>query len=184
MTHVDIFMAIVTSLFWGSCLCWRNWTVCQERRSNAGSTRQVLWETSTYPLQRTDINRGTSIRNLKVQWPYLFNARSLQSHARELLDVDVREAICNAYKTKASRLNSFFRSSSVKSKNSKCSMYFEEAVIQSNMDNLKSWLMAVVLCIMDHFGEKEEDLFHVVDVCIYNHDNILNNKRNATLKKM
>ncbi len=140
--------------------------------------------TSTYPLQRTDINRGTSIRNLKVQWPYLFNARSLQSHARELLDVDVREAICNAYKTKASRLNSFFRSSSVKSKNSKCSMYFEEAVIQSNMDNLKSWLMAVVLCIMDHFGEKEEDLFHVVDVCIYNHDNILNNKRNATLKKM
>ncbi|XP_046364951.1 uncharacterized protein LOC124141095 isoform X2 [Haliotis rufescens] len=113
---------------------------------------------SCYALQRRDINSGMSVVDLKLSWPFLFSIQGVLCHSQELLGFNVRSALGNAYAKKGPRLNNFFRKSSDGNE-----FIFDEARRQSSQDNLKAWLSAVVLCIMGHLGEKDEELFYVVD---------------------
>ncbi|XP_067654501.1 uncharacterized protein [Haliotis asinina] len=114
---------------------------------------------ATYALQHKEINSGTSMEELKRNWPYLFHVKGLLDHAKELLEIDVRNALGSAYTDKAVRINRFFKSKS----SSKYEMIYDEAKRQSEKDNIKAWLVAVILCVLNHFGENEKDVFFVVD---------------------
>ncbi|XP_048259396.1 uncharacterized protein LOC125384390 [Haliotis rufescens] len=114
---------------------------------------------ASYALQRKEINSGTSMDELKEEWPYLFEVKGLLAHANELLGIDIRNALGTAYRDKAVRINRFFKTKS----SFKCEMIYEEARRQSEKDNVKAWLVAVILCVLNHFGEKEKDVFFVVD---------------------
>ncbi|XP_067652038.1 uncharacterized protein [Haliotis asinina] len=115
---------------------------------------------TVYPLLRSVINNGASMANIKAEWPFLFHTVGMLNHFEKLVGINMKDALANSYRIKAPRMNRFFRNKLPH----KSSHIFEEAIRQSQNDNVKAWLVAVLLCIMEYMGEKQESLFLVADV--------------------
>ncbi len=66
--------------------------------------------TDTYPIQREDLNDGTSVTVIKVEWPFLFEAAHLFDHASRLLGFPVQNKLAEELSRKEPGINNFLNS--------------------------------------------------------------------------
>src|SRR6185436_5651364 len=65
--------------------------------------------TSTYTLQRADINQNVSVSQLLQLWPFLFTPYGLFVHFEQLTGVPVLDTVRASFSTKGRSVISFFR---------------------------------------------------------------------------
>ncbi|CAN8015552.1 unnamed protein product [Ixodes persulcatus] len=117
--------------------------------------------TSTHRLQQMDIKLGTSIRELKEAWPFLFTPCGLNSHFEVILGVKVTETLDLSLRNKKRViLDSFDKEKHGKPnimgawKKAPCSTQDEAEFLR------------IVLLTMAWFGEERDGLIQSKEVCL------------------
>ncbi|CAN7945399.1 unnamed protein product, partial [Ixodes pacificus] len=117
--------------------------------------------TSTHRLQQMDIKLGTSIRELKEAWPFLFTPCGLKSHFEVLLGVKVTETLDLSLRNKKRVILDFFD----KEKHGKPNIMgaWKEAPC-STQDEAE--FLRIVLLTMAWFGEERDGIIQSKEVCL------------------
>lgn len=118
---------------------------------------------STYNTQRKDINKGTSIQKLNQEWPLLFQEAGLAAHFQELTGVSLIESYLANVDKKGGRLLNFLKSVDAQKHKQVLDALIKFQTEKGQLDGCSEDIIQMVLLLLAHFGEKEEDLFHCVE---------------------
>lgn len=114
----------------------------------------------TYCLQRLDINSGLDAGALADLWPFLLTPQGISTHFRQLTDIDLLEVMAAAFNQKGTALLKYFQACS-----KKCATVL--AMLESakqELENESPTVIALVLLLQAHFGEKNDAIIIVKDV--------------------
>uniref|UniRef100_A0A3B4CXI0 Uncharacterized protein n=1 Tax=Pygocentrus nattereri TaxID=42514 RepID=A0A3B4CXI0_PYGNA len=133
----------------------------QEMNYNTDDMKKLVQ--STFYTQRKDINKGTSIRQLTQEWPFLFNEAGMAAHFQELTGVSLMECFLANVDKKCRRLLSFLKSVDAPKHKQVQDAFIKFQTERGQLDGCPGDIIQMVLLLLAHFGEKEENLFHYVD---------------------
>ncbi|KAG9278020.1 hypothetical protein AMEX_G5810 [Astyanax mexicanus] len=117
----------------------------------------------TFYTQRKDINKGTSIRQLTQEWPFLFKESGMVVHFQELTGVSLMECFHANVDKKCRRLLSFFKTVDAPKHKQVLDVFIKFQTERGQLDGCPGDVIEMVLLLLAHFGEKEDNLFHYVD---------------------
>ena len=132
----------------------------EEMSYNTDNVKKLVQ--STYYTQRKDINRGKSIDILSQEWPFLFNQDGMTAHFQELTGVGLIESFAVNVDKKGGRLLNFLKTDAKKNKQVLDAL-IKFQTMKSQLDGCSEDIIRMVLLLLAHFGEKEENLFHYVE---------------------
>lgn len=133
----------------------------EEMNYNTDDVKKIVQ--STYYMQRKDINKGTSIQKLSQEWPFLFKEVGMAAHFQELTGVSLMETFIANVDKKGRRLLNFLKSVDAQKHKQVLDALIKFQTERGQLDGCSEDLIQMVLLLLAHFGEKEENLFHCVE---------------------
>lgn len=121
----------------------------------------------TYKLQRREINDGIDMKQLILDWPFLFTVEGLLLHFNELVGIDVRNKLENVLGMKGKCIIAFMTQftqrtfKNEKLKNTIFELFSTKAKIEKE---LVYDVAGILVLIMQYFEETKDSLFMVVEV--------------------
>lgn len=81
------------------------------RQLDESAIRKLM--TDTYAIQRAAINKGSSVKTLMEEWPFLFEAACLFDHTRTLLGLEVQTKMAEEVSRKGKAITDFLLSKGI-----------------------------------------------------------------------
>lgn len=113
--------------------------------------------------QRKDINKGISIQKPSQEWPFLFKEVGMAAHFQELTGVSLMESFLVNVDNMRGRLLSFLKSVDARKHKQVLDALIKFQTQRGQLDGFSDDAIQMVLLLLAHFGEKEENLFHCVE---------------------
>uniref|UniRef100_A0AAY4B042 Uncharacterized protein n=1 Tax=Denticeps clupeoides TaxID=299321 RepID=A0AAY4B042_9TELE len=118
----------------------------------------------TYFTQRKDINKGASIQKLCQEWPFLFTEVGMTAHFQELTGVNPMETFLTNVDKKGARLLNFLKCVDAQKHKQVLNALLKLQTERGRSSGCSEELVEMVLLLLAHFGEKEERLFHCIEM--------------------
>ena len=112
-----------------------------------------------FPVQRKMINEETPVKEIQQEWPCLFGYNAMMVHFELLVGINLPNLLEKSCSAKVKAILNFFK---VKGKHE--ALLAEVRQLQEEKNSNKFELPAMLLALLDHFGENRQRLFHSVDV--------------------
>ncbi|KAM9770937.1 uncharacterized protein LOC133168493 [Syngnathus typhle] len=128
---------------------------------NADNVKKLIQ--STYYTQRKDINKGTSIQKLSQEWPFLFKEAGMVAHFQELTGLSLMDTFLGNVEKKGRRLLNFFKNVDAQKRKQVLDALLKFQTELGHLDGCSQDLVKMVLLLLAHFGEKEENLLQYVE---------------------
>ncbi|XP_076857374.1 uncharacterized protein LOC143511681 [Brachyhypopomus gauderio] len=119
---------------------------------------------STYYTQRKDINKGASIQKLCQEWPFLFNEVGMPAHFQELTGMNLMETFLANVDKKGARLLKFLRYVDAQKRKQVLNALLKLQTERGQSTGCSQEVIEMLLLLLAHFDEKEELLFHCVEM--------------------
>lgn len=132
----------------------------EEMNYNAEEVKTLVL--ATYFSQRGEINKGVTIKNLCREWPFLFKEAGMAAHFEELTGLSLIGTFMGNYKRKGKRLLEFLKHVAAP-KNNKVQDALIKCQAEKGPSGSSTEIVEMVILLMTHFGEKEENLFHFIE---------------------
>uniref|UniRef100_A0A1A8LY87 Uncharacterized protein n=2 Tax=Nothobranchius pienaari TaxID=704102 RepID=A0A1A8LY87_9TELE len=120
--------------------------------------------TCTYYTQRKEINRGASIQKLCQEWPFLFNEVGMIAHFQELTGVNLMETFLANVDKKGARLLKFLKYVDAQKHKQVLNAVLKLQTERGQSSGCLQEVIEIMLLLLAHFDEKEELLFHCVEM--------------------
>ncbi|XP_025755308.1 uncharacterized protein LOC109194489 isoform X2 [Oreochromis niloticus] len=120
--------------------------------------------TCTYYTQRKDINKGASIQKLCQEWPFLFNEVGMTAHFQELTGVNLMETFLANVDKKGARLLKFLKYVDAQKHKQVLNAVLKLQTERGQFSGCLQEVIEMMLLLLAHFDEKEELLFHCVEM--------------------
>ncbi|XP_034088406.1 uncharacterized protein LOC117556918 [Gymnodraco acuticeps] len=122
---------------------------------------------STYYTQRVYINKGTRIKTLGQEWPFLFREVGMAAHFQELTGVSLMESFLANVDKKGRRLLDFLKRVAAPKNKQVLDALIKFQTERGQSDGCSEDIIQMVCLLLALFGEQKENLFHFVeDTCL------------------
>lgn len=118
---------------------------------------------STYYSQRKDINKGTDMKTLTDEWPFLFQEGGMEVHFKDLTGIPLKETFLNSIDRKGNRLLNFMRDVCAKKNKRVLQAVTKLQVLREQRNGCSEDVKDMILLLLSYFDEKEELVLHYVE---------------------
>ncbi|GAA6089228.1 uncharacterized protein LOC110971785 [Tachysurus ichikawai] len=118
---------------------------------------------STYYSQRKDINKGTDMKILTDDWPFLFQESGMEVHFKDLTGIPLKETFLNSIDGKGNRLLNFMRNVCATKNKHVLQAITKLQVLRGQTNGCSEDVKDMILLLLSYFDEKEELLLHYVE---------------------
>ncbi|GAA6079263.1 uncharacterized protein LOC122358169 [Tachysurus ichikawai] len=118
---------------------------------------------STYYSQRKDINKGTDMKILTDDWPFLFKESGMEVHFKDLTVIPLKETFLNSIDGKGNRLLNFMRNVCATKNKHVLQAITKLQVLRGQTNGCSEDVKDMILLLLSYFDEKEELLLHYVE---------------------
>lgn len=130
---------------------------------------------STFYSQRKDINKGTDMKTLTDEWPYLFQEGGMEVHFKNLTGIPLKETFLNSIDRKGNRLLNFMRNVCANKNKGVLQTVTKLQVLRAQRNGCSEDVKDMILLLLSYFDEKEEFLLHYVEETSLAKDVVLEN---------
>ncbi|GAA6096623.1 uncharacterized protein LOC122358169 [Tachysurus ichikawai] len=118
---------------------------------------------STYYSQQNNINKGTDMKILTDDWPFLFQESGMEVHFKDLTGIPLKETFLNSIDGKGNRLLNFMRNVCATKNKHVLQAITKLQVLRGQTNGCSEDVKDMILLLLSYFDEKEELLLHYVE---------------------